>query len=66
MELQTERIKWVAVKVERGFIVEARGYRRKIDAKKQVRTWIKDIYYNRDFDETEILPLIIGQENPPL
>jgi len=59
MKIQKENIKWVAVKVERGFIVEARGYRRKIDAKKQVRTWIKDIYYNRDYDEIEILPLII-------
>jgi hypothetical protein len=66
MELQSEKIKWVAVKVERGFIVEARGYRRKIDAKNQVRIWRKDIFYNNDYDETEILPLLIEQDESSL
>lgn len=61
MEMQSEKIKWVAVKVERGFIVEARGYRRQIDAEKQVQTWRKDRFYNRDYDETEVLPLLMGE-----
>jgi hypothetical protein len=59
MVLKSEIIKWVAVKVERGFIVEARGYKRKFDAEKQVLKWREDIFYNRDYDETEILPLLI-------
>ena len=62
MKLPSEKIKWVAVKVERGFIEEARGYRRKIDAEKQVRIWRKEDFYNRDYDETEVLPLIVGEE----
>jgi hypothetical protein len=58
MKEQAEGIKWVAVKVERGFIVEARGFRKKSDAIKQKNKWRKTI--NRDYDETEVLPLIIG------
>ncbi len=55
------KIKWVAVKVERGFIDEARGFTRRIDAEKQVRAWrIHD--FNPDYDEADVLPLLIGEE----
>ncbi len=62
MKSQTEEIKWVAIQVKRGFIVEARGYRRKTDANKQIRAWRRDIFYNRDYDETEIHRLLLGEE----
>jgi hypothetical protein len=57
---QSTEIKWVAVLVERGFIVEARGFRRKSEAIKQERKWRKNI--NPDYDETGILPLILGSD----
>ncbi len=63
MDSKLGKIKWVAIKVERGFIVEAKGYKRKFNANKQVREWRKNIFYNRDYDETEVLPLLIGEEN---
>lgn len=57
---QAEWVKWVAVKMERGFIVETRGFRRESDALKQKRKWASTM--NPDYDETEVLPLIIGAE----
>ena len=56
MKAQAEELKWVAVKVERGFIVEARGFKIKSEALKQKRKWRKTM--NPDYDETEVLPLI--------
>lgn len=37
MKANSESLKWVSIKVERGFIVEARGFRKKSDAIKQKR-----------------------------
>ena len=48
---------WVAVRVWRGFPVEAKAFRKKIDANKQECIWRKSI--NPDYDETEVLPLSV-------
>ncbi len=61
MRAKIERFKWVAVKVERGFIVEARGFRRKSEAIKQKQKWRKTL--NFDYDEAEVIPLISGENN---
>ena len=58
MKAHLEGIRWVAVKVERGFPVKVRGFRRKHDAEKQERTWRKTM--NLDYDESEVLPLVIS------
>jgi hypothetical protein len=52
---------WVAVRVWRGFPVEAKAFRKKIDANRQDRIWRKTI--NPDYDETEVLPLSIGKHS---
>jgi len=48
---------WVAVRIERGFPVEAKGYRNKESAEKQEQIWRKDI--NLDYDETGVLEMEI-------
>ena len=48
---------WVAVRIERGFPVEAKGYHNRELAEEQEFLWRKTM--NPDYDETEVLPLII-------
>ncbi len=48
---------WVAVRAWRGFPVEAKAFRKKIDANRQEQIWRRSI--NRDYDATEVLPLSI-------
>lgn len=59
MKEQVGKTKWVAVKVWRGFPVEVRGFRTKSEAETQERKWRKTM--NRDYDESEVLPLVLGQ-----
>jgi len=59
MSTQTATPTWVAVKVERGFPTEVRGFHRKSAAEKQERQWRKTL--NPDYDETEVLPLVITE-----
>lgn len=51
---------WVAVKVERGFIVEVKGFAKKLNAEKLECEWRKKA--NPDYDESEVLPLVMGSE----
>ena len=46
---------WIAVRVERGFPVEARGFRNRDSAIHTENAWRKKM--NPDYDETEVLPL---------
>ena len=48
---------WVAVRAWRGFPVEAKVFRKKINADRQERIWRRTI--NPDYDETGVLPLLI-------
>jgi hypothetical protein len=48
---------WIAVRIERGFPVEARGYRNRESAEKQEQIWRKGI--NLDYDETGVLEMKI-------
>jgi hypothetical protein len=48
---------WVVVRVWRGFPVEAKVFRKKINADRQERIWRRTI--NPDYDETGVLPLLI-------
>ncbi|MFO8010272.1 MAG: hypothetical protein R6U89_05595 [Dehalococcoidia bacterium] len=59
MVSKTNAPKWIAVKVERGFIVEARGYRLKASAEKQKGKWKRTM--NPDYDEAEVLPIIMDE-----
>ena len=49
---------WVAVRIERGFPVEAKGYERIELAEQQERLWREEI--NLDYDETGVLELDFG------
>jgi len=60
MKEQAKEVMWIAVKVERGFPDEVRGFRRKSDAERQELKWRKKM--NPDYDETGVLPLILGEE----
>jgi hypothetical protein len=48
---------WVAIRIERGFPVEVKGYRRRKFAEKQEQAWRKCI--NLDYDETGVLEMSI-------
>ena len=48
---------WVAVRIERGFPIEAKGYRNRESAERQERLWRKEI--NLDYDETGVLEMKI-------
>jgi len=48
---------WVAVRVERGFPVEVRGFRNRNSAIRLEKAWRNKM--NPDYDETEVLPLSI-------
>jgi hypothetical protein len=61
MSNQSQKPRWIALKIVRGFPVEVRGFRRKSEVEKQEREWRKTL--NPDYDEAGVLPLIIGQEN---
>jgi hypothetical protein len=52
---------WVAIRVWRGFPVEAKAFRKKIHANKQERIWRRTI--NPDYDETEVLPLSLEKDS---
>ncbi len=58
--IKLQNPKWIAIKIIRGFPVEVRGFRRKSDAEMQKREWRKTM--NRDYDESGVLPLLIGYE----
>jgi hypothetical protein len=60
MESQVEKPIWVAVKVERGFIVEVRGFLKESDAEKLKRKWRRTM--NPDYDEAEVLQLVMGED----
>lgn len=51
--------RWVAVKVERGFPTAAVGFRKRSSAEKLERRWRETL--NFDYDETDVLPLIIEE-----
>lgn len=55
MTKKNDQLFWVAVRIERGFPVEARGYRNRNLAEKQQRLWRKRI--NFDYDETGVLEM---------
>jgi hypothetical protein len=57
MEQEKSPCYWVAIRVWRGFPVEAKAFRKKINANRQERIWRRTI--NPDYDETEVLPLSI-------
>ena len=46
---------WVAVRVERGFPVEVRGFRKRDSAIRVENAWREKM--KPDYDETEVLPL---------
>lgn len=52
---------WVAVRVWRGFPVEAKAFEKKIYANRQERMWRKTM--NLDYDETGVLPLSIEKKS---
>jgi hypothetical protein len=58
MDIGLKEAKWIVVKVKRGFPAEVRGFRTKSDAEIQERRWRKRM--NFDYDETAVLPLILG------
>jgi hypothetical protein len=58
MKQEEGPVYWVAVRVWRGFPVEAKAFRKKTHANKQERIWRGTI--NPDYDETQVLPLSIG------
>ena len=60
MESQVEKPIWVAVKVERGFIVEVRGFLKESDAEKLKRKLRRTM--NPDYDEAEVLQLVMGED----
>lgn len=60
MNIRADKPIWVAVKVERGFPTEAIGFHRRSAAEKQERQWRKIL--NPDYDETEVLPLVIDEK----
>lgn len=49
---------WVAIRIERGFPVEAKGYNNRESAEEQEFLWRKNI--NLDYDETGVLELSVG------
>ena len=57
MSKKNYQVIWVAVRIERGFPVEAKGYKNRELAEKQEKLWRKGI--NLDYDETGVLELII-------
>jgi hypothetical protein len=58
MRQKVRRPIWVAVRVERGFPVEAIGFRKRTSAERAERAWRSKM--NPDYDETEVLPLKIA------
>ena len=58
MRQNAQRRTWVAVRVERGFPAEARGFSRRSDAERQERVWRRRM--NPDYDETGVLELDRG------
>jgi hypothetical protein len=49
---------WIAVRIERGFPVEAVAFRDRRAAARQESRWRRRM--NPDYDETGVLPLAIG------
>jgi hypothetical protein len=61
MKREESRRYWVAVRVWRGFPVEAKAFRKKIRANRQEHIWRGTI--NPDYDDTEVLPLSFEKES---
>jgi len=57
---KVKKIKWIAIKIIRGFPDEVKCFNKKNEAEIQERKWRKNI--NLDYDETGVLPLIIDCE----
>ena len=55
MKQKAKRQLWIAVRVERGFPVEVRGFRKMSSAIRMESIWRSSM--NSDYDETEVLPL---------
>jgi len=55
MSQNAKRQIWIAVRVERGFPVEAHGFRKRSSAIRMESMWRTKI--NPDYDETDVLPL---------
>ncbi|MHC4355629.1 MAG: hypothetical protein ACYTE3_19520 [Planctomycetota bacterium] len=55
MKQDVEPQLWVAVRVERGFPVEVRGFRKRDPAIRVEERWRRKM--NPDYDETAVLPL---------
>lgn len=55
MSQKAKRQIWVAVRVERGFPVEAQGFRKRSSAIRMENTWRSKM--NPDYDETDVLLL---------
>jgi hypothetical protein len=58
MKEKAQKTKWVAIKILRGFPVEARGFKTKSEAELQERKWRRTL--NPDYDESGVLPLQIA------
>jgi hypothetical protein len=61
MRQEESRRYWVAIRVWRGFPVEAKAFRKKIHANRQENIWRGAI--NLDYDDTEVLPLSFEKES---
>jgi hypothetical protein len=60
MKREEDSCYWVAVRVWRGFPVEAKAFRKRTHASRQEHVWRKTI--NLDYDETEVLPLSVEKD----
>ena len=58
MENKVKQQIWVAVRVERGFPVEVKGFRNRASAELEEQVWRSKM--NPDYDETEVLPLTMA------
>lgn len=50
---------WAAIKIERGFPIEVKGYQNRKSAEKQEQVWRKHI--NLDYDETGVLEMSVSK-----
>jgi len=54
---EEEQQLWIAVRVERGFVVEVKAYRSYAPARRRELSWRRRM--NPDYDETGVLPVTI-------
>lgn len=62
-EAQSVRIVWVAVKVVRGYISDAKLFTSSASAYKTVRRWRKTL--NPDYDEADVVESVLPQSMKP-